>query len=283
MTIILVEDDAFIVELYVEAFEFAGFRVLTAKSLSEAKKVIENNSDANAVILDIFLPLGDDSGFETRVGFPAGRMLVRWIKTNYPNLTIIGLSNSQSNDIEEFFKSHGLVFLHKSDYLPAELADRVKILISKEDLRKHLKVFIVHGHDEIAKYELKNYLQNTLNLSEPIILRERPSLGRTLIEKFEEEARFIDLVFVLLTPDDPSYTLPTTNEDKRRARQNVIFEMGYFFAKLQRRKGRVILLYKPPLELPSDLTGIICLDISGGINSVDADIRKEVEALMKLF
>src|SRR5215831_10837071 len=63
-------------------------------------------------------------------------------------------------------------------------------------------VFIVHGHDHAMKLDLKNYLQNVLGLPEPIILHERPSLGRTIVEKFEEEAANVDLVMVLLTPDD---------------------------------------------------------------------------------
>lgn len=35
-----------------------------------------------------------------------------------------------------------------------------------------------------------------------------------------------------------------TNEQKRRSRQNVIFELGFFYAGLERRSGRVILLHK---------------------------------------
>lgn len=34
------------------------------------------------------------------------------------------------------------------------------------------------------------------------MLRECPDLGRTIIEKFEDEAKGADFVFVLLTPDD---------------------------------------------------------------------------------
>jgi len=62
--------------------------------------------------------------------------------------------------------------------------------------------FIVHGHSDIVKLSLKNYLQNTLKLSEPIILHEQPNQGRTIIEKFEDYAAQSCLVFVLLTPDD---------------------------------------------------------------------------------
>src|SRR2546427_7176391 len=116
-----------------------------------------------------------------------------------------------------------------------------------------------------AKYDLKNYLENTLKLPEPIVLHEQPSFGRTIIEKFEEVADQVNLVFVLLTPDDFSEDL--TDDAKRRARQNVIFEMGYFFGKLQRKKGKILALYKGPLELPSDIAGVIYVDISNGVAS----------------
>ena len=65
-----------------------------------------------------------------------------------------------------------------------------------------LRSFIVHGHDENAKLALKNYLQNTLGWPEPVILAEKRSGGKTIIEKFEEHSKNIDVVFVLLTPDD---------------------------------------------------------------------------------
>lgn len=54
---------------------------------------------------------------------------------------------------------------------------------------------------------------------------------------------------------------------KRRARQNVIFELGFFLGVLGRESGRVILLYVNPLELPSDLSGLIYIDVTNGIES----------------
>ena len=64
------------------------------------------------------------------------------------------------------------------------------------------KVFIVHGHDSALKYELKDYIQNTLKLGAPLILQDEASGGRTIIEKFEDYAADCNVVFVLLTPDD---------------------------------------------------------------------------------
>ncbi|MNQ69236.1 putative nucleotide-binding protein containing TIR-like domain protein [compost metagenome] len=44
-----------------------------------------------------------------------------------------------------------------------------------------------------------------------------------------------------------------------RARQNVIFELGFFAGKLGR--GRVCLLRKGQVEIPSDLFGVIYTDM----------------------
>jgi predicted nucleotide-binding protein len=139
------------------------------------------------------------------------------------------------------------------------------------------QAFIVHGHNETVKLALKNYLQNTVNFPEPIILHEQPNVGRTIIEKFEDYAALSSLVFVLLTPDDIAANGDDPDDFKRRARQNVIFEMGYFLGMLGRKSGRVLLLYHPPLELPSDLSGIVYIDISQGIEAVGEKIRREVQ------
>lgn len=110
------------------------------------------------------------------------------------------------------------------------------------------KVFIVHGHDELALQSLARFLEK-IGL-EAVILREMPDQGRTVIEKFEEVASGVGFVVVLLTPDDlQAATL------QARARQNVIFELGFFSGKLGR--GRVCLLRKGDVEMPSDMYGVI--------------------------
>ena len=134
--------------------------------------------------------------------------------------------------------------------------------------------FIVHGHDEGALLELKNYIQNTLKWREPIVLREQPNAGRTIIEKFEDYAHKIDCVFILLTPDDKAISVGS-NDEKRRSRQNVIFELGFFCGALERRSGRILLLHKGLIELPSDISGVVWIDISNGIAAAGEEMRKE--------
>ena len=140
--------------------------------------------------------------------------------------------------------------------------------------------FIVHGHDSAAKLDLKNFLQNTLGFPEPVILHEQPSGGRTIIEKLEHYGKRCDLVFALLTPDDPAANGSESNDAKRRARQNVIFELGYFMAALGRHSGRVLLLHKGPLDLPSDISGLIYIDVTSGVLSAGEQIRQELKDVL---
>ena len=117
-------------------------------------------------------------------------------------------------------------------------------------------VFIVHGRDEAAKQQVARFLE-TLDLT-PVILREQPNIGRTLIEKFEAHSE-VAYAVVLLTPDDEGREASTTTDEQAelapRARQNVIFELGYFMGNIGRQ--RVCALYREGIELPSDYEGIV--------------------------
>ena len=110
------------------------------------------------------------------------------------------------------------------------------------------KVFIVHGHghlkDAVARVIEKLKL-------EAIILDEKPGAGNTLIEKFEKYSD-VGYAVVLLAPDDVGGKAGAPMHD--RARQNVIFELGYFVGKIGR--GRVCLLYVEEVEIPSDYFGV---------------------------
>ena len=118
------------------------------------------------------------------------------------------------------------------------------------------KVFLVHGHDEAAWQGVARFLEG-FGL-EVIILHEQPDQGRTIIEKFEDSAKAVGFAVVLLTPDDLGGSVNLT-EQENRARQNVIFELGFFVGKLGR--GRVCLLRKGPVEIPSNLFGVIYKDM----------------------
>lgn len=116
-------------------------------------------------------------------------------------------------------------------------------------------IFVVHGHDESARETVARFLER-LGFK-PIILHEQANRGLTIIEKFESNARVVFAV-VLLTPDDECLG---DSQSTKRARQNVVFELGYFFGTLGR--GRVAALYKEGVELPSDVGGLAYIPFDG--------------------
>jgi len=120
---------------------------------------------------------------------------------------------------------------------------------------KSVKIFIVHGHDEAMRESVARAI-TTLNL-EPIILHEKPSRGLTIIEKFSEYGD-VDFSVVLLSPDDMGCSKSETSYVLRpRARQNVIFELGYFLGKLGREHVFALYRREQDFELPSDYSGVL--------------------------
>lgn len=117
-------------------------------------------------------------------------------------------------------------------------------------------VFVVHGHDHGTMHMVARFLEK-LKLV-PIVLHEQANGGRTIIEKFETHSAEAACAIVLLTPDDvggqrePAKLSP-------RARQNVVFEHGFFVGALGRR--RVIALRAGEVEIPSDLSGVLYVDM----------------------
>ena len=119
------------------------------------------------------------------------------------------------------------------------------------------KVFVIHGRDEGTKDTVARLL-GQLGL-EPVILDEQASQGKTIIEKFESHAQ-VRFAIALLTPDDAG---ALSNEDtpRPRARQNVIFELGYFIGRLGR--DGVCALTKGEVEIPSDYAGVVYISLDG--------------------
>ena len=180
---------------------------------------------------------------------------------------------------------------------------------ASEPIQPSRNVFIVHGREHKPLRELKTMLGGFgLN---PIVLHEQPSGSRTIVEKLEKYSN-VGYAFVMLTPDDVGFLSDEFYEAmngyiglfhgirgdfdpdaqrarqqlyrkfrdiakrvKRRARQNVILEFGYFIGKLGRH--RVCCLHKGDVELPSDMHGIVYIPFKESVNEVKEKIEKELE------
>jgi predicted nucleotide-binding protein len=149
--------------------------------------------------------------------------------------------------------------------LPSEqsLSDGQQNLGQKESFNSS-DVFIVHGHDDSMKTSVADFVHK-IELN-PIILHVQPDGGRTIIEKFHD-CSDVGFAIILYSPDDEML------EGKKRARQNVVFEHGFFLGKLGRDKVVGLVKDSEIIELPSDLQGVLYKPF---VDKWEAEVVKEM-------
>lgn len=175
------------------------------------------------------MPHGETfSAIETAGAFKTGIALARELRDLLPDAKILAFTVSTDPEIEAWFTSDDSLGYLRKPVLPRELLRRVgRLLRQGEDPPR---LFIVHGRDQDTLREVRAFFTDVLRLSEPVVLAEQPSRGLTLIEKFERYAADSDLAVVLLTPEDVGHLVGQADSSTRRARMNVLFELGYFSA-----------------------------------------------------
>ena len=184
-------------------------------------------------------------------------------KSSYNNAgfsIIEGQLGKVQGNLVQSFKN---IVKYKLDNLKSLLA-RVELLksqptnyshASSETTTKKLsktQVFIVHGHDEVAKTKTARFIEK-LGL-EPIILHEQASGSKTVIEKIEAYSN-VGFGIVLYTPCDLGAKKEEKPNLKNRARQNVVFEHGFLIGKIGREN--VCALEKGEIETPNDISGVV--------------------------
>jgi len=138
------------------------------------------------------------------------------------------------------------------------------------------RVFIVHGHDGVLKNELARLLEKLDFV--PIILHEQPDRGQTIFEKLGREMTDVGFAFVVLTPDDVGAVATEPAALHPRARQNVVFEHGFFAGRFSH--SRVCAIRRGDVEIPSDLHGVVykTVPVGGSISSIALEVANELKA-----
>ncbi|WP_299062071.1 nucleotide-binding protein [uncultured Actinomyces sp.] len=128
---------------------------------------------------------------------------------------------------------------------------------SENDMKK---IFIVHGRNEGHKFEVSNFIRDATGLR-PRILADVASEGDNLLDKL---ARYVDssnFAVVIMSGDDFGYLASESDDRKKpRARQNVVFELGFCIAKLG--KKNVTVLHEEGVDIPSDFNGVVYISLS---------------------
>ncbi len=187
----------------------------------------------------------------------------RMAYSSWKNQCILYLQN-ELNDAQSLrrFEEEAAKF-EKEHYQPSHFENMLGVLdaylqtgisrkVKGHNTADFCRVFVVHGHNETVTQEVARTIEK-LGL-EAIVLREQPNYGQTIIEKFENNASKVNFAVILLTADDQ---MP--EEKTFRARQNVIFEMGYFIGALGR--SNVMCLLQENVERPGDIDGVVYTSI----------------------
>ncbi len=122
-TIILVEDNPILQELYAERFELAGITVLQAFDGQQALDIAEEHPEANLVLLDLMLPVM--SGFDVLAQLkrnPATRHL--------PVIIVSALA--EVGDRAKGLQLGAVDYITKGDVLPMTVIDRITKLVEEQ-------------------------------------------------------------------------------------------------------------------------------------------------------
>ncbi len=151
--------------------------------------------------------------------------------------------------------------------------DQVRAILEGSAVPNNRKIFVVYGHDEIARTQLEALLRRW-DL-EPIILDQQASSGQTIIEKLEEYGSDVEYAIVLATPDDDGKAKSETAY-KSRVRQNVVLELGMFLSKLGRERVAILLKEAANFEKPSDIQGLVYIPFQNKVDEVALSLIREL-------
>jgi len=119
--ILLIEDDPFIIDIYVTKLKEVGFSVESATDGEDALNKIKQNKP-DLVLLDIVLP--QVTGFE----------FLQEIKSisDLKKVPVIVLSNlGQKKEVEKGLKLGAVKYLIKAHYIPSEVVEEIKKVLQK--------------------------------------------------------------------------------------------------------------------------------------------------------
>jgi len=250
--VLLLEDDGFLAQTICEALQDLGCSCTKFPDVAAIDSRLKGASPA-ALIVDMRIPVNGSaiiSSQEARAGFESGQAVLRNARSRWPKVRAALTTGNPSEPVRKWCLSHGIEYFIK----PIARETLARFVGAREP-----QAFVVHGRNLAALRSTKRALKRAG--VQPVVLMERSNLGRTVIEKFEEVAESCDCAIIVLSPDDiGGLASSRSSPSQLRARQNVLFELGYFCGTLGRRSGAVIVVEYGDVEIPSDIAGIIRLD-----------------------
>src|SRR3989338_9515820 len=121
--ILIIDDDFFLLDLYILKFQEAGFDIETAKNGAEAlEKLKSKNLNPDVILLDILMPSMD--GFEF--------LKIVKDKNIAPNSKIIVLSNvGQKEEIDKSLNLGAKDYIIKAHHTPSEVMEKIRKIMTE--------------------------------------------------------------------------------------------------------------------------------------------------------
>ncbi|KIL45170.1 TIR domain-containing protein [Jeotgalibacillus soli] len=239
--------------------------LIRAKAEGKYKEMFELDiKNEDEVLEDIVIPYLQDEEFlfdgyfikrdkieriEIKLTEEPSKVLSEYENNNMPSDLIMYVSKEDVVGYERHSKDITKNLLSSA---AKELQTSKKENNKVENFIDRSKVFIVHGHDELAEGKVARFVEK-LGL-EAIILHEQANRGQTIIEKIERYSN-VGFGIVLYTPCDVGAKKEEEPQLQPRARQNVVFEHGFLMGKIGR--SNVCALVKGGVETPNDISGVV--------------------------
>jgi DNA-binding NtrC family response regulator len=119
LTILLVEDEPVVRMLLVEEFSEAGFLVIEAGSIAEARNGLRGLDRLSAAVIDRGLPDGNGNDFALE------------LKGTYPELPLVIASGYGSSDPSHSLKDDGAIVQITKPFDPEDIVSVIQDLIAK--------------------------------------------------------------------------------------------------------------------------------------------------------
>jgi len=122
-TVLIVEDDSFLSDMYQTKFSVSGYNVLLAQNGMQCLELLRNNTSApDIALLDVVMPKMD--------GLELLELLKKDDRTK--NIPIILLTNlGQDKDVKKGLEMGADMYLIKAHYTPSQVVEKVEEILNK--------------------------------------------------------------------------------------------------------------------------------------------------------
>lgn len=132
------------------------------------------------------------------------------------------------------------------------------------------RIFITHGRSN-EWHKVQNFLEKDLQYS-TLELAQEANLGRTVLQKLNEESQKCGCAVIVMTGDD-------VNGQEVRARENVLHEIGFFQGKYG--LSNIILLHEEGVNIPSNIHGLVYISFpKDTVEATFAGIQRELKIII---